>query len=60
MSGKIKPNSSKLLAKHFSTRICKKAKYSVQTLEKCQSNGRTCRHTIGLGEAVLRWKRKTE
>ena len=51
MSGKIKSNSCKWLAEHFSTGICKDAKYSVQIIEKWQGNGRTTRGTIVLGEA---------
>ena len=60
MSGKIKSNSCKWLAEHFSTRISKNAKYSVQIIEKWQGNGRTSRGAIDLGEAVLRRKRETE
>ena len=59
MSGKIKSNSCKWLAEHFSTGICKNAKYSVQIIEKWQGNGRTSRGAINLGEAVLRRKRET-
>ena len=60
MSGKIKLNSCKWLAEHFSTWTYKNAKYSVQIIEKWQGNGRTSRDAIDLGEAVLRRKRKTE
>ena len=34
MSGKTKSNSCKWLPEHFSTGICKNAKYSVQITEK--------------------------
>ena len=60
MSGKINSNSCKWLAKHFSTGICKNAKYSVQMIEKWQRSGRTTRGAIDLGKAVLRRKRETE
>ena len=60
MSGKINSNSCKWFIEHFSTEICKYAKYSVQIIEKWQGNGRTSRGAIDLGEAVLRRKRETE
>ena len=60
MSGKLKSSSCKWLAEHFSTGICKNAKYSADIIEKWQDSGRTSRGPIELGEAVLRGKRKTE
>ena len=60
MSGKIKSNSCKWLAGHFSTGICKNAKYSVEIIEKRLGNDRISRGAIDLGEAVLRRKRETE
>ena len=60
MSRKLKSNSCKWLAEHFSTGICKNAKYSVQIIEKWQGNGRTSHGAIDLGEAILRRKRETE
>ena len=42
-SGKLKLNSCKWLAEHFSTGICKNAKYSVQIIEKWKANGRASR-----------------
>ena len=60
MSGKLKSNSCKWLAEHFSTGLCKNAKYSVQIIKKSQGNGRTSHNAINLGEAVLRGKRETE
>ena len=57
MSGKIRSNSCKWLAEHFSTGICKNTKYSVQITEKWQGNGRTSCGTINLGEVVLRRNR---
>ena len=60
MSGKLKSNSCRWLAEHFSTGICKNAKYSVQIIEKWQGNGRTSCGAIDLGETVLRRKRETE
>ena len=60
MSGKIKSNSCKGLAQHFSTGICKNAKYSVQIIQKWQSNDRLNHGAIDLGEAVARRKRETE
>ena len=60
MSGKIQSNFCKWLAEHFSTGICKNAKYSVQIIEKWQGNGRTSHGAIDLGEAVLWRKRETE
>ena len=53
-------NICKWLAGHFSTGICKNAKYSVQIIEKWQGNGRTSSGAINLSEAVLRRKRETE
>ena len=38
MSGKIKSNSCKWLAEHFSKGICKNANYSAQIIEKWQGN----------------------
>ena len=49
MSGKIKSNFCKWLAEHFSTGICKTAKYSVQIIEKWQGSGRTSCDAIDLG-----------
>ena len=43
MSGKLKLSSCKWLAEHFSTGICKNAKYSVQIIEKWKANGRASR-----------------
>ena len=43
MSGKLKLSSCKWFAEHFSTGICKNAKYSVQIIEKWKANGRTSR-----------------
>ena len=60
MSGKLKLSSCKWFAEHFSTGICKNAKYSVQIIEKWQGDDRTSRGAIKLGEAVLRRKRETE
>ena len=60
MSRKLKSNSCKWLAEHFSTGICKNAKYSVQIIEKWQGNGRTSHGAFGLVEAVLRRNRETE
>ena len=60
MSGKIKSNSCKWLAGHFSTGLCKKAKCTVQIIEKLQGNCRTGCGAIDLGEALLRGKRETE
>ena len=60
MSGKIKSNSCKRLAQHFSTGVCKNAKYSVQIIQKWQSNDRLNHGAINLGEAVARRKRETE
>ena len=60
MSRKLKSNSCKWLAEHFSTGICKNAKYSVQIIEKWQGSGRTSHGAIDLGEAILRRKRETE
>ena len=57
---KIKSNPCKWLTGHFSTGICKNAKYSVQIIEKWQGNGRTSRGAIDLGDAVLTTKRETE
>ena len=42
-SGKLKLSSCKWLAEHFSTGICKNAKYSVQIIEKWKANGRASR-----------------
>ena len=58
--GKLKSNSCKWLAEHFSTRICKNAKYSVQIIEKWQANGKTSHGAIDLGQDVLRRKTETE
>ena len=60
MGGKLKSSSCKWLAEHFSTGICKNAKYSVQIIEKWQGNGRTSHGAFGLVEAVLRRNRETE
>ena len=60
MSGKTKSNSCKWLPEHFSTGICKNAKYSVQITEKWQDNDITSRSAINLGESVLRRKTETE
>ena len=60
MGGKTRSNSCKWLAEHFSTRICKNAKYSVQIIEKWQGNGRTSQSAIDFGEAAIRRKRETE
>ena len=60
MGGKLKSSSCKWLAEHFSTGICKNAKYSPQIIEKWQGNDRTSCGAIKLGEAVLRRKRETE
>ena len=43
MSGKLKLSSCKWFAEHFSTGICKNAKYSVQIIEKWKANSRTSR-----------------
>ena len=59
-SGKLKLSSCKWLAEHFSTGICKNAKYSVKIIEKWKGNGRTSRGAIDLGESVLKRKRETE
>ena len=59
LSEKIKSDSCKWLAEHFSTGICKNAKYFVQIIEKWPGNGRASRGAIDLGEAVLR-KREIE
>ena len=53
VSGKVKSNSCKWLAEHFSTGIYQDAKYSVQIIEKWQGNGRTSCGAIDLVEAVL-------
>ena len=60
MSGKLKSNSCKWLAEHFSTGIYKNAKYSVKVIEKWQGNARTSRGAIDLGEAAFRRKKETE
>ena len=60
MSGKLNSNSCKWFAEHFSTGLCKSAKFSVQIIEKWQGNGRTSHGAVDLGEAVLRRKRETE
>ena len=59
VSGKIKSNSCKWLVEHFSTGICKNAKYFLQIIEKWKGNGRISRGAIDLGEAVVRRKRET-
>ena len=48
------------LAEHYSTEICKNAKYSAQVIGKWQGNSRNSRGAIGLGEAVLRRKGETK
>ena len=60
MSVKLKSNSCKWLVEHFSMGIWKNAKYSVQTIEKWQGNGRTSQGAIDIEEEVLRRKRETE
>ena len=60
MSGEIKLNFYKWLAKHFSTGLCKNAKYSVQFIKKWLANDKIIRGTINLGEALIRRKRETE
>ena len=57
---KVDSDSCKWLKEHFSTGICKTAKYSVQINGKWQGNGRTSLGAIDLGEAVLRTIRETE
>ena len=57
---KLKSNSCKWLAEHFSTGIYKNAKYSVKVIEKWQGNARTSRGAIDLGEAAFRRKKETE
>ena len=58
ISGKLKSNSCKQPSEHFSTGICKNAKYSVQIIEKWQGNGRTSHGAIGLLKQFLGGREK--
>ena len=59
MSWKIKSNSFKWLAEHFSAGLYNNGKYTVQITEKWQGKVITSRGAFDLGEAVLWKKRET-